>query len=157
MIGRKKHINIVIILIIISSLNCCIFEYFEDKPDDYLYTVYFKNSSHDTIDIVLGNDSLNYAVDEFVLNPFDSVPYYSYGVNKGENVIKDKLFSDVRSMLDQARVYKSDSLVVNWYGPPREMADSIHHFFNYNSWDYWLIDKHDGIVRFTIYDEDLKK
>jgi len=151
LIGRKK-IGLIIIVILSFGLNSCIFEYFEDEPADYIYTIYFKNATNDTLTLILGNDSLDYGEDKFVLNPLDSVPpHHGFGVDKGDDVIT-KLFSGYRPLQDQARIYKEDSLIVNWYGPPREMPDSVHHFFNYNSWDYWLIDKHDGIVRFTIYE-----
>ena len=151
MIGRKKAIGLIFVVILSFGLNSCIFEYFEDEPADYIYAIYYKNATNDTLTLILGNDSLDYGEREFVLNPLDSVPYFGFGVDKGDDVIT-KLFSGYRPLQDQARIYKEDSLIVNWYGPPREMPDSVHHFFNYNSWDYWLIDKHDGIVRFTIYE-----
>ena len=152
LIGRKK-IGLIIVVILSFGLNSCIFEYFEDEPADYIYTIYFKNATADTLNIILGNDSLDYGEREFVLNPLDSVPYYGIGLDKGDDV-NERLFSGRKTLMDQARIYRNDSLIVSWYGPPREMPDSEHHFFNYHSWDHWLIDRFEGIVRFTIYEED---
>jgi len=155
MIGRR---NIFLLIFFISlTSNSCIFEHFEDPPEDYNYRIYYKNSTNDTLILLLGSDSAAYETETFRLYPSDSVKHNGIPINKGEDVIKDGLFSGYYLLEDQARIYKDDSLIVNWLAPPREMADSIHHFFNFNSWDYWLIDKHDGIVRFTIYEEDLKK
>ena len=154
MIGRKK---IFLQLLLISLItNSCIFEHFEDPPDDYNYRIYYKNATNDTLILLLGSDSAAYETETFKLYPLDSVRHNGIPINKGEDVIKDGLFSGYYLLEDQARVYKEDSLVVNWYGPPREMHDSIHHFFNYNSWDHWLINRHKGRVRFTIYEEDVQ-
>jgi len=154
LIGHKKIINIGIILIIVLGLNCCIFEHFEDPPEDYNYRIYYRNATNDTLILLLGSDSASYETKSFKLSPLDSVRHIGIPINKGEDVIKEGLFSGYYLLEDQARIYKDDSLIVNWYGPLREMPDSVHHFFNYNSWDYWLIDKHNGIVRFTVYEED---
>ena len=155
LIGRKKAIYFIYIVIVGCGLNSCLLEFLNDEPADYIYAIYFKNATDDTLTLILGNDSLDYGEREFVLSPLDSLPYYGIGLDQGDDVI-ERLFSGRRTLMDQARIYKNDSLVVNWYGPPCEMHDSIHHFFNYNSWDHWLINRHDGIVRFTIYEEDFQ-
>ena len=157
LIGRKKARNFIFIVLVGFGLHSCALEFLNDEPPDYLYAIYFKNATDDTLTLILGNHSLDYGQDELVLNAFDSIPYYEYsfGIDKGDEVMT-KIFSAYRPLQDQARIYKKDSLVVNWYGPPREMHDSIHHFFNYNSWDHWLINRHKGRVRFTIYEEDVQ-
>lgn len=146
-IGRKVYINIIIILIFNLGLSSCIFQ---ERPSDYRFEAFFKNSTSDTLNLILGNDSLYYGVREFVLYPSESIPIGGCEVDKGESVVKKCLPNGRSALSDQARIYKDDSLMVNWLGPHREMADSIHHFFNYNSWDYWLIDNDNGVVRFTI-------
>lgn len=149
MTGRR-YIFLLFFIGLIS--NSCIFEHFEDPPEKYNYRIYYKNSTNDTLTLLLGRDSAAYETEVFRLYPLDSMMHNGIPINKGEDVIKDGLFSGYYLLEDQARIYKNDSLMVNWLGPPRAMADSIHHFFNYNSWDYWLIDNDNGVVRFTIYE-----
>ena len=69
---------------------------------------------------------------------------------KESDVIK-KVFTDAdRQWLSGFKVYRHDSLLVNWEGPPREMGTEIHHFYNYNSWERYRTSKYEGVVLFTI-------
>lgn len=52
-------------------------------------------------------------------------------------------------------VFRNDSLLIKWEKTSLE-SDSIHHFFNFNSWESWLEDDFMGILMFTIEESDFE-
>jgi hypothetical protein len=152
-IGRKT--TFVLILLMMLVLNSCkLFNW--DKEDDFYYTQCIKNTTKDTLLLVLGKDNEEYNLDEFKLMP-DSILYtgLNFGVNKGDDPIFNNFNDGYRPLEEQARIYRNDSLLITWEGPA-EYKDSLHHFYNYNSWEYWIEDGDEGIVMFTIYESDLE-
>lgn len=124
---------------------------------NYRYSVRIHNSTSDTLLLILGKDNEDYYVDSIQILPVGVFTFVGTpGIDKHQNAVRCILNSRNRPFQDQARVYRNDSLKVVWDGPPREMPDSIHHFYNYKSWESWLIDDDEGVVMFTIYESDLK-
>lgn len=130
-----------------------------EKKHDYFYEIKFKNVTSDTLLLVLGVSDSDYYPDSIIIQPnFDTNAEFlgGFNVDEGENIVINMFYGSNKPFIEQARVFRNDSIKVTWNGPAREMADSIHHFYNYNSWDSWLVDDDDGIVMFTIYESDLK-
>ncbi|MCF8357160.1 MAG: hypothetical protein K9H26_00270 [Prolixibacteraceae bacterium] len=60
---------------------------------------------------------------------------------------------------DTVEIFRNGELLIKWAAPFREMPDSIHHFFNENSWDIKMggYDNEWEIATFTITEEDFKQ
>jgi len=157
LIGHNAHLIYGLLLIIITLTSCDLFSW--DEISDCYYNVYIENQTSDTLKIYGGTDTASYTKDSFYVNPYEKVDYYDgFSLNKGEDPIRNGFFHETtRSKSEQIRIYINNKLVINWIGPPREMGDTIHHFFNYNSWVSQLNKNgKDGIIQFTIYESDLK-
>ena len=170
------------IIIILSIFSCCDLFRWDESPD-YEYLIAYNNLTDDTLLITLNKGGFISSFDlrESILYP-DSINIYSgsmNGVMRGEEPIKE-VFSEW-SGVDSCWIYLYDnemkqianqeydtiegliipsrnSLLVVWDAPLREMGDSINHFFNYDSWESWLLEnKRDGIIQFTIYESDISK
>ncbi len=158
LIGRKTFYLIVILTLFTS---CDIFN-FGDDGYDYNYYFQIKNSSNDTLTVVLGDTSFyNYSPIPTIVvgtilpdstNNFESI--YTVCTVEGEDPVIDVLFEQVDPYFKEAHIFRHDSLIVSWEGPASDMGDT-HHFFNYNSWDYWLNDEWYGNIQFTIYNSDV--
>jgi hypothetical protein len=149
--GLKMLIIFAFSLFLLSCLS---------KNYDYYYKISFKNNTSDTLLLLLGTDTGSYVhLDSFIIEPhsnFINPDYGQEGIDKNENINKIIFNGGYRPFEEQARVFRNDSLKVTWNGPAQEMPDSIHHFYNYNSWEHWLIDEYEGIVQFTIYESDFE-
>jgi hypothetical protein len=150
---------ILYLFLIISCSGCYLFSY--DRTD-FMYYVTIKNNTQDTINVVIGDGGkYTYSKDNFL--PDSSWYIRSTGVSfdcdiKNEYVIREKLFKDAdRQWLAGFKVYRHDSLLVNWQGPPREMGANINHFYIYSSWECYDTSKFEGVVLFKINDSDLKE
>jgi hypothetical protein len=112
-----------------------------------------KNNTKDSIKILFGNRPI---VDSFYIEPDSIIEYFSSGTDSNQGFIKDVLFEGgYVPFKTRARVYVSNHLMVDWEGPAED-KDSLHHFYNYNSWETWLVDESNGIAMFTIYESDLE-
>lgn len=148
-IGHKKIFFTPIIFISFLLTGCWSKEY------DYWYEMRLFNETTDTLIYVEGD--LN--IDPFgMVVPPNSYPQNFGGskLNVGDDVIFDGLVADQDFLAGKLRVYRGDSLLITWKGPAQDLPDSIHSPFNYNSWDYWLVDDNDGIIQFVITEEDLR-
>jgi hypothetical protein len=60
---------------------------------------------------------------------------------------------------DTVEIHRKGYLPIKWAAPLREMPDSVHHFFNKNSWEIKMGGHKDEweIATFTITEEDFKK
>lgn len=148
-IGHKILFFTPIIFISFSLTGCWSKEY------DYWYEIRLLNETTDTLIYVEGNHD----IDPFgMVVPPNSYPQEIGGphLNKGDDVILDGIGAEPDFLVGKLRVYRGDSLLVTWKGPAQDLPDSVHSPFNYNSWDYWLIDGSDGngIIQFTITEED---
>jgi len=157
MIGHK--IKWLFCLIIICINGCSLFNW--DEVKEYDYDCIISNATNDTLEITFGVDIAKYSIESFSILPNDNFIYENgtFPINEDKNPITEGLFNEPPwPFVEQTRVYINEKLVIKWLGPPREMDDSIHHFYNYNSWESFL-DKnakgHEGKVIFTIYESDM--
>ena len=155
----KNLINITIKIIaccfLIAFLNSC-FLFQWEKEDDYWYAIGILNKTNDTLSILLGYKHTVFDKNSIypdTIPPFDTLYFGGMGIDEGLRIERELLYEE--PTWDTVHVYRHDTLKAAWFGPGREMPDSTHNFFNYNSWESWLIDDNEGIVMFTIYPEDL--
>ncbi|MCF8357157.1 MAG: hypothetical protein K9H26_00255 [Prolixibacteraceae bacterium] len=155
-IGRKS-MQVSILMLFLSGC-------WQDNPDNY-YQVYVRNDTADTLLLLLGKDDAVYnELLNYKIKPYRDTTLDWHGViglNNDEDPVRCVFSEGHTQFQDQARIYRHDSLKAAWEGPGREMPDSVHHFYNYNSWESWLleekqIDGATGIVMFTIYESDLE-
>ena len=148
LIGHKKAYIILISLLLTS---CRLF--FLDDQGDYSYKSYILNDTEDTLKIISVKDVDIYGLDRIIL-PSEYIPFKGgRKVYKGDDVLKEHLFVDSEDSFD-VLIYLNNKLAVKWIGPAQEMGDSIHHFYNYDSWDVELIDNEYEII-FTILESDM--
>jgi len=104
----------------------------------------------------MDRDFTGYKVDTLIYPNDEVFLEGSPGIDEDEDVLKDRLFD--RISYNPVYVYNSDdSLLITWKGPPRDMPDSINHFFNYNSWNVvFNEDEGEYTLTFSIYESDLK-
>ncbi|MBN1926332.1 MAG: hypothetical protein JW798_10905 [Prolixibacteraceae bacterium] len=60
---------------------------------------------------------------------------------------------------DTVEIYRNGELLIKWAAPFRYMPDSVHHYFNVNSWEIKM-GGHDNeweIATFTITEDDFKQ
>lgn len=174
MIGHKTFVILGIVSIIVFMESCSLFDWL--KEDDYYYQIGLQNNTEDTLLVSFYNGGFISVADieEQMLYP-DSIKLLpGSGVMANENAIKT-VFSEWDG-IDSCWLYKYDNDLENaylhnfnslyypnrnklaniWDAPFTYMPDSIHHFFNYNSWKSWLEDDFMGIVMFTIEESDFK-
>jgi hypothetical protein len=140
--------------------SCNLFEW--DTPPEAKYWIFVKNESLDALVLIREFNNGTIHSDSFPILALGST-YLDDNVilkSKKQDPLKE-VFSDIASSFTQsAKILKGDSLVAYWEGPPKEMGDSVHHFFNYSSWEviqYPADSSVNGIIQFTITEEDLKK
>lgn len=150
-IGRKACFFIIVAIF----LNAC--EFFKvDDLGDYSFSSFIFNSSNDTLFIVLLNDNDIVRLDTFII-PGSNIPFVGHRkVNKEDDVLTEHLFHDSYNDSHKIRLYRDESLVVEWLGPAEYMGDTINHFYNYDSWNVELIND-EYILEFTIFESDYNK
>jgi len=145
-IGRKYFIYIILISFFTS---CDIFKW--DSSGYYSFSSHIVNKTEDSVRIILYNEESLYALDT-TLSPDAKILHNgAREVGKDDDVLTQYLFHDYYNESYILEVYRKDSLIESWYGPARFMGDSVHHFYNYDSWDVTLID-YEYILEFTIYE-----
>ena len=156
-----KKVSVKLLLFLLLLLSCSGCYLFAWDRTDFMYYVTIQNNTQDTINVVIG-DGGKYSRHLDNLLPDSSRYIKSIGVRydrdkKNVDVIRDELLTDGdRQWLSGFKVYRHDSLLVDWQGPPREMGANIHHFYNYSSWECYDTSKFEGLVLFKINDSDLK-
>ena len=130
------------------------------KKEPPAYNMQIINKSESTIHITTKSEGLINLEEDFSYETF---------VMRSNSIFIDGLFeletdNPVAEFLDswggnnRFRIYKSDSLLVDWRGPAYDGGEADHHFYNINAWE---VDEHpessDVIytITFTIYPEDL--
>jgi hypothetical protein len=151
LIGLKNILYLLALMFLLPG--CDLFRW--DDGGDYKYISYIKNESNDSLRIYIHKSTSIYNIDSTIAH--NSKISYNGGreVDKRDDVLTERLFYDSFDNSYDVSVYLEDSLVVKWSGPPSYMGDSIHHFYNYDSWNVELI----GNVyelEFVIYESDLK-
>jgi len=134
-----------------------------EKNYDYAYDIKIENATPDTLRLLIGQ--VNSTTITEPLYSIDLLPYetqngnksglYGMKANEGINPIQLR-FSNGWKGIDTVLVFHKDTLMCIWTAPAYGGSDSIHNFFNYNSWSYWIEKDPDGVMMFTIYPEDLK-
>lgn len=149
--GRK----IIFLFSTIVLLNGCgLFMW--DKDYDYYYTIQIGNNTNDTLIIVFNDTVINNSVFNYTIFPRDTAGTdCGRNINEGEDIRRRVLSDGKHDLYEVVTVFRNDSLLIKWKKPSFE-SDSIHHFFNYNSWKSWLEDDFMGIVIFTIEESDFK-
>ncbi|MDY0015210.1 MAG: hypothetical protein RBS13_03295 [Bacteroidales bacterium] len=149
---------ILYLFLIISCSGCYLFSW--DRTV-FIYHVTIKNNTQDTINVVIGDGGkYSHRIDNFLPDSSWTIRPIELSSNhekENADVIREKLFTGGDSQwLLGFKVYKGDSLIIQWDGPPCEMGTSTHHFYNYSSWECYDTSKFEGLVLFKINDSDLK-
>jgi hypothetical protein len=132
----------------------------------YSYKIELYNQTNDSLRVLIStiyvsiDEMLKYDTSNldrayshhFIIEPLSSKAINNIGVNNDVE-LKEGVFD----IIDSVFMFRRDSLKTIWYFPVREEPDSIHNFFNWNSWEIKLTDEKYGYCRFTIYPEDLNK
>jgi hypothetical protein len=150
-IGRKPIFFLSVILLFHS---CGLFMW--DEEYDYYYKIHIRNNTEDTLIVVFNDSVVNKSIYDYTIYPYNTVDLnYGRNINEGEDIRKRVLSDGKHNLYEEVNVFRNDSLTIKWEGPVFH-SDSIHHFYNYNSWEHWLIDEYEGIVQFTIYESDFE-
>ncbi len=145
-IGRKLLLPITGIYLF---TGCHFFEW--DREPDSIY-ISINNNTNDSLLLIFGKEEIS---DSFVLCPNIETVCGNIVFENGDDIIRDLLFTKENCAFEeQTQVYQHDSLLVTWLGPGREMPDSIHHFYNYNSWEILVEADNGKVVQFTITESD---
>jgi len=145
-----------IILILFVFAGCW------EKKYDYTYETFLVNSTKDTLNVIIGVKNTNISTEYFrnlTIPPNDTLDGNENGFG-GKSINEDmelmKTWFVSWHNLDTIQIFRNDTLKCIWTAPSSSKPESIHDFFNYNSWKTWIIDKPYGVMMFTIYPEDLK-
>jgi hypothetical protein len=149
--GHKVKLYLLILLTLMSS--CDLFRW--DDGGDYKYKSYIRNESNSSIRILIDKENSPYSLDTILVHNEQVIYNSGREVDKGDDVLTERLFLDSYDDSYNVNIFIDDSLYIVWTGPTTYMGDSIHHFYNYDSWDIELIDN-EYILEFTIYESDLK-
>jgi len=136
------------------SVFLLFFGCFSYSPD-FLNKVVINNSTGDTLQF---QGTKKYITDL----PGDNLDLYP-GMN---NLYMDRKSSPFE-MIERNLKYRGDTIeiirkgydTIKWAAPLREMPDSVHHFFNKNSWEIKMGGHKDDweIATFTLTEDDFKK
>ncbi len=152
MTGLNK--NLILLFLLSFFITSC---HLWDNLDEYgyVYKGYIKNSTNETLKVIIETSNGNpYLTMDTTIKPNEMI--YFKGdpeVNKDEDIVRNHLFKDIPSDL-KVYVYRNDVLIVNWNGPANDMAENIHHFFNYKSWAVEF-NNNQYTVMFSIIESDL--
>lgn len=151
--GRNLVFSLSIIVLLQS---CALFNW--DKEDDFYYRMLVWNNTNDTLILVFNDSIVNNSIYNYTIFPNDTADLENNakGVNKGQDAIEAMFSDNKHDYYSIVSVFKNDRLLKTWKGPLSAQSDSIHHFFNYNSWDSWLINDNEGVVFFSIEESDIK-
>jgi hypothetical protein len=138
-------IKLLFILLFLSNSSC-------KREEDSWNEVKVINSSKDTLILNLTKKYISDFGDKNTLYPNSEYLMARALYKSGFGIIEDD-FGDSR---DTIEIYRNDSLLIKWGGPLLSSPDSIHSFYNKNSWKIILSgDKNKyEIILFTIYESD---
>ena len=120
-----------------------------DKVDDAYNQIIICNNTVDTISFVIKKNTRLY----YPISPKEN---YILAIDDISNF--EIIENNWGKTGDTIEIYRNDTLMVKWGAPLREMPDSIHDFYNKNS---WILEeggyKNEYIIAtFTITEEDFK-
>jgi len=122
---------------------------------DYKYKSYIKNESNDSLRVLIDKEGSLYSLDTTIAHNEQVVYNSGREVDKSDDVLTERLFLETYDDSYNVSVYIDDGLYITWTGPASFMGDSIHHFYNYDSWNVELNDNVYELC-FTINESDLK-
>jgi len=149
--GHKDKFYLLILLTLMSS--CDLFRW--DDGGDYKYKSYIRNESISSIRILIDKENSPYSLDTILAHNEQVIYNSGREVDKGDDVLTERLFLDSYDDSYNVSVFIEDSLYVVWSGPSTFMGDSVHHFYNFDSWNVELIDNVYELS-FTINETDIK-
>lgn len=138
--------------LVIASLLICISGCWQ-KNYDYSFRSYILNMTGDSIRLNFSIESSNLIIDTILFDG-DLIDFNGHrDVMKEDNVLTDHLFHGSYGSY-VVKIFHSDSLEIEWMGPASFMGDSVHHFFNYDSWQVNFMNDEYELI-FTILDSDI--
>lgn len=146
-LSHSMGFNILIIVAIIAS--SCI------REEDAWNEVRVLNSTNDTLVLNLTKKYISDIGHKDTIYPKSEYLMARALYTSGFGIIEDS-FGNSR---DTIEVYRNDTLLVKWGGPLQSLPDSIHSFYNKNSWEITQGGRKNKfvIIIFTIYESDLGK
>ena len=154
---RKLTMLSIIIMIGLSGLFTSCNLLFWDEPTDWL-DVYYVNNTNADISLVFSADTAKVEQDSIVIA--SSARYFVKRVAEEDELIFNLQELVAKFSGDSISLYKSELFVKTWDTIPGSYGDTVHNFFNYDSWKLSPINGDDpnlvGEIIFTITDEDLK-
>jgi hypothetical protein len=124
------------------------------RQEDAWNKVIVINSTSDTLLLKLSKKHISEIGEDFIISPNNETTLAVALYTSGFGIIEDN-FGDSR---DTIEIYRNDSLFVKWGGPLISLPDSIHSFYNKNSWTKAMggNDNEYEIMKFTINATDLR-
>lgn len=126
LISKKLFLfmGIKLLFIIIISYSSC------KREENAWNEVRVINSTSDTLVLNLSKKYISDKGDKDTLYPNSEYLMARALYTSGFGIIEDN-FGDSR---DTIEIYRNDSLLIKWGGPLQSLPDSIHSFYNRNSW-----------------------
>jgi hypothetical protein len=140
-------IKLLLILLFLSNSSC-------KREEDAWNEVKVINTTNDTLVLNLTKKYISDFGEKNTLYPDSEFLMARALYTSGFGIIEDD-FGDSR---DTIEIYRNDSLFVKWGGPLISLPDSVHSFYNKNSWTTSRggnKNKYE-IIEFAIYESDLK-
>ncbi len=147
-----------IILVFIFLLFAAILCEKGPEPTTNNYTAWVHNSTTSTLSFNYIGSSEYSRKEKYLIPAYDSIKVGTVNYNDVDNLldpIEQFSFNDFLYV----KIYRNDSLKVTWEGPAADLPDSVHSFFNYNSWEIKLtpdVPGQTGTINFYIEETDLE-
>ena len=110
------------------------------------------NNTKDTIVVCLNENIYKEWKGEFV--PKQTIAFSE--VDHGSS-LKSTLERVINNSYHSFRLYRHDTCLVHWNGKMQHLGDSIHNFYNYDSWTTMVTGKYSLCSTFTITEDDLRQ
>ena len=131
--------------LLVLILNSCEPAYYQDLA------IY--NNTSDTLFVCLNKNikdkEWNFGITSGGTVVFGGVDNQTSRKSSLEMIINDNYYS--------FRVYRHDTCLVHWSGKMQHLGDSIHNFYNYDSWTTVVTGKYSLCSTFTITEDDLRQ
>ena len=109
------------------------------------------NKTKDTIVVCLNEKLYNEWKGVFAANQTSAFTEFDHGSSLSE------LVSLINGNYHSFRVYRHDTCLVHWSGKMQHLGDSIHNFYNCDSWTTVVTGKYTLCSTFTITEDDLRQ
>jgi hypothetical protein len=112
-----------IILIILSFFSC-------KRAEDAWNEIRIMNETNDTLTLNISKKYISDIGEYFLIKPNKSIRIANATYISDFEIINSN-WGDAR---DTIEIYRHDTLLAKWGAPLRNLPDSIHSFYNKNSW-----------------------